>query len=63
MENLIAISLAALVVLAVLAGTASDQPQPPQVVYIQPLPAEPSGGGCLPLLLLVGVILAALAFF
>lgn len=62
MENLIILGLAAAVLLTAAAGAAAGRPQPPPIIYIQTLPEEPQGSGCLPLLLLVGAILAALAF-
>jgi hypothetical protein len=59
LENLIFLGLAAAVLLAAVASLPS-RPQPPQIIYLQTTPTEPGGSGCLPLLLLVGVIVAAL---
>jgi hypothetical protein len=61
MENLIMLSLAAAVLLAAVAGARGQQPQPPQIIYVQQVaPEEPRGSGCLPLLVLLGVVLGAL---
>lgn len=62
MESLIFLGLAAAVLLAAVASLLPSRPQPPQIIYVQTAPAEPSGSGCLPLLILVGVIVVALAF-
>ena len=61
METLILIGLAAAVLLTAIGSLATSQPEPPQIVYVQALPTEtPGGTGCLPLLILVGVILFAI---
>ena len=64
MQNLIILGLAAAVVIAAVAGAARTPPPPqPQLIILQPaLPAEQGGTGCLPLLILVGVVLAAFVF-
>lgn len=62
MENLIILGLAAVVLLTAAASVIPNRPQPPQIIYVQTTPTEPTGTGCLPLLILVGVVLAALAF-
>lgn len=61
MENLIILGLAAVMLMVALAGARGQQPQPPQIIYVQHVaPEEPSGSGCLPLLILIGVVLGAL---
>lgn len=61
MENVIILGLAAAVLMVALAGARGQEPQPPQIIYVQQVaPEEPSGSGCLPLLLLIGVVLGAL---
>jgi hypothetical protein len=63
MENLIMLGLAAAVLLAAVAGARGQQPQPPQIVYVQHVAPEESGGsGCLPLLVLIGVVFGTLFF-
>lgn len=61
MENLIILGLAAAVLIPAIAGARGRQPQPPQIIYVQHVaPEAPSGSGCLPLLVLIGVVLGAL---
>lgn len=63
MENLILLGLAAVVLMAAIAGARGQQLQPPQIIFIQHVaPEEPSGSGCLSLLVLLGVVLGALFF-
>ncbi len=60
MEHLIVLSLAAAVLLAAVGDLLPNRVQPPQIVYMQ-APADQAGSaGCLPLIILVGVILAAI---
>ncbi|NTU85421.1 MAG: hypothetical protein HGA45_39720 [Chloroflexales bacterium] len=60
MNALILIGLVAAVLLAAIGRMVAPQPQPPQIIYVQATPMESTGGaGCLPLLILVGVILLA----
>lgn len=62
MNALIFIGLVAAVLVAAVGRRVTPQPQPPQVVYVQVAPTEsPSGGGCLPLIILAGIVLLALA--
>lgn len=64
MSSMLILGLAAAVLLATITNSAvAERPQPPQIIYVQSAaPAEPSGSGCLPLLIVLGVILAAIAF-
>jgi hypothetical protein len=60
MNVLILVGLLVAVLLASVVRSATGQPQPPQVIYLQAAPTEPArGAGCLPLLVLLGVILLA----
>jgi hypothetical protein len=62
MNVLILVGLSVAVLLTAVGRRAPSQAQPPQVIYVQAAPVEsPSGTGCLPLLILVGVILFAIA--
>lgn len=62
MNTVIVIGLVAAVLLVAVGRIGSPQPQPPQIIYVQVAPVESAGGvGCLPLVILVGVILLAIA--
>lgn len=62
MNTTILIGLVAAVLLAAVGRLVQPQPQSPPVIYVQIPSAEPAGDtGCLPLLILVGVILLAIA--
>ena len=62
MNTLIILSLAAAVILAAVGRLGPPQAQPPQIIYVQTAPADTADGtGCLPLLILVGVIVLAIA--
>jgi hypothetical protein len=63
MSTLILVGLSVAVLLAAAYRSTPSQPQPPQIIYVvQPAQVEPTGGtGCLPLLVLVGVALIAIA--
>lgn len=63
MQNLIILGLAAVVIAAIAGATRTPPPPQPQFVILQPaLPAEQGSTGCLPLLILAGVVLAAFVF-
>ncbi len=62
MEHLIVLGLAVAVLLSAAASALPNRPPPPQIIYVQAPPVEPGGTGRLPLLILVGIVLAALAF-
>jgi hypothetical protein len=64
MNTLILVGLSIAVLFAAAGRGATQPPQSPQVIYVQAAPAEPTAGtgagaGCLPLLVLVGVIVLA----
>lgn len=62
MNTLIILGLAAFA-LTTIARMSMSPPIPPQIIVVQSAPVDPSGGtGCLPLLVLVGVILLAITF-
>lgn len=63
MPTTIIVGLVAATLLAAVARMAFRTPQPPQIIYVQVAPAEEQAqsAGCLPLLLILIVILAALA--
>jgi hypothetical protein len=62
MSTTILIGLVAAVLFAVVMRMFASQPQPPQIIYVQVTPAEPSSPtGCLPLLVLLLVVLAAIS--
>lgn len=63
MPTMILAGLVATVLLAAVAGMVMPTPQPPPVIYVQVAPAEPpeQSTGCLPFLILLLVVLAALA--
>jgi hypothetical protein len=61
MNTMILIGLVTAVLLAAVGRMVQPQPQSPPVIYVQIPLAEPAGdSGCLPLLILVGVILLAI---
>ena len=61
MENLLFLGLAAAVLFATAGSLFPGRAQPPQIIYVQaPLTDQSSGAGCLPLIILVAVILAAI---
>ncbi len=60
MENLIIFGLAAAVVVTAAWNLLRQRPQPPQIIYVQTVPSEASGTGCLPLVVLIAVILVIL---
>lgn len=62
MSTMILAGLVAAVLLAAVANLSVRKPEPPPIIYVQAAPAEPQATGCLPLIVLVLVILAALAF-
>jgi hypothetical protein len=59
MENLILLGLAAAILLTAAGSVLPNRVQPPQIIYVQAPPTD-AGAGCLPLLILVGVVLAAI---
>jgi hypothetical protein len=62
MTTTILIGLVAAVLFAVVRSLFARQPQPPQIIYVQVVPTEPTSPmGCLPLLVLILVIVAALS--
>lgn len=62
MENLLLPGLAVVVLLVAASGLFSGRTPPPaQIIYVQPAPVEQPGGGCLPVLLLLGFILLVIA--
>ena len=61
MENLLFLGLAAAVLFAAVGSLFPGRVQPPQIIYVQaPLTDQTSSTGCLPLIILVAVILAAI---
>lgn len=61
MSSLIIIGLAAAVLLTAFGRAVTSQPQMPQIIYVQATPTDSTTSvGCLPLLILVGVILLAI---
>ena len=60
METLILLGLATTVLFTALSSLFSSRVQQPQIIYVQAAPAEPSGTGCLPLIILVGVVLTVI---
>lgn len=62
MSTTILIGVVAAVLFAVVMHMFASQPQPPQIIYVQVTPPEPSSStGCLPLLVLLLVVLAAIS--
>lgn len=60
MNTLIVLGLAAAVLFAAAGSLLPNRVQPPQIIYMQaPPPADQSGAGCLPLIILAGVVLLA----
>jgi len=60
METLILLGLAMTVLFTAMGSLLPSRAQPPQIIYVQAAPAEPSGTGCLPLLILVGFVLTVI---
>ena len=60
MENLLFLGLAAAVLFAAAGSLFPGRAQPPQIIYVQAPLTDQSGAGCLPLIILVAVILAAI---
>jgi hypothetical protein len=61
MENLILFGLAAAVLFTAIGSLFPSRVPPPQIIYVQaPLTNQSSGTGCLPLIILAAVILAAI---
>ncbi|HMQ29676.1 MAG TPA: hypothetical protein PKD53_03065 [Chloroflexaceae bacterium] len=50
------------IIAGIIASMASGRPQPPQIIYVQVAPVEPSGTGCLPLIILMSVVVLAILF-
>lgn len=61
MSTTILIGVVAAVLFAVVMHMFDRQPQPPQIIYVQVTPTEPSSMGCLPLLVLILVVLVAVS--
>lgn len=60
MNEVLVYGVLALIVITVLGSLRPPSP-PPTVVYVQLEPPRPDGGGCLPLLILVAVVIGVLA--
>jgi hypothetical protein len=61
MENLIVLGLAAAVLFAAAGSMLPNRVQPPQIIYVQaPFADQTGGAGCLPLIILGVVVLAAI---
>ncbi|MFV9505492.1 MAG: hypothetical protein AB4911_13130 [Oscillochloridaceae bacterium umkhey_bin13] len=62
MFTMIVVGLVTAVLLAVVARWLVRTPEPPPVIYLQVVSIEPQpqGNGCLPIIILIGVILFAL---
>lgn len=61
MENLLFLGLAAAVLFAAAGSLLPGRAELPQIIYVQAPLADQSGAGCLPLIILVAVVLAAIA--
>ncbi|NTU79081.1 MAG: hypothetical protein HGA45_06720 [Chloroflexales bacterium] len=60
MNTLIVLGLAAAVLFAAAGSLLPNRVQPPQIIYVQaPLTDQAGGAGCLPLIILAGVVLLA----
>jgi len=60
METLILLGLATTILFTAMGSLLPNRAQPPQIIYVQTVPTEPSGTGCLPLIFLVGFILTVI---
>lgn len=62
MNSLLLIGLVAAVLVTAAWRMVAQQPSPPQIIVVQAAPTAPEGGaGCMPLILLVGAIVLAVA--